>query len=70
MDRHLRPWGRTLKSDTGLDEAIPVSGNRTKLAVFDYIEKFYTPTRRPSSLGNVSPVVFKKQHTLNKRKDA
>ena len=32
--------------------------------IFDYIETFYNPTRRHSSLGFVSPVVFEKQHTL------
>ena len=41
-----------------------------QLAVFDYIETFYNPKRRHSSLGNISPVVFEKQHTLNKSKTA
>jgi putative transposase len=28
--------------------------------VFDYIERFYNPTRRHSTLGNVSPVAFER----------
>lgn len=26
--------------------------------IFDYIERFYNPTRRHSTLGNISPVAF------------
>lgn len=29
-----------------------------RAAVFDYIERFYDPTRRHSTLGNISPVAF------------
>ena len=29
--------------------------------VFDYIERFYNPTRRHSTLGSLSPVEFKRQ---------
>ncbi len=36
----MESFWSTLKSDSGLDEAIPVSRNHTKLAVFDYIETF------------------------------
>ena len=61
----MESFWSTLKTDTGLDEAIPVSRRHTELAVFDYIETFYNPTRRHSSLGYVSPVVFEKQQTLN-----
>ena len=56
----MESFWSTLKSATGLDEAIPVSRNHTKLAVFDYIETFYNPKRCHSSLGNLSPVVFEK----------
>ena len=28
--------------------------------IFDYIERFYNPTRRHSTLGNVSPVMFER----------
>lgn len=26
--------------------------------LFDYIERFYNPTRRHSTLGNISPIAF------------
>jgi len=29
--------------------------------VFDYIERFYNPTRRHSTLGYLSPIDFEKQ---------
>ena len=31
-----------------------------KADVFDYIERFYNPTRRHSTLGYVSPIEFEK----------
>ena len=61
----MESFWSTLKTDTGLDEAMPASRRHAELAVFDYIETFYNPTRRHSSLGFVSPVVFEKQQTLN-----
>ena len=61
----MESFWSTLKTDTGLDTAIPASRRHTELAVFDYIETFYNPTRRHSSLSYVSPVVFEKQQTLN-----
>jgi len=61
----LESFWSTLKTDTGLDTAIPASHRHAELAVFDYIETFYNPTRRHSSLSYVSPVVFEKQQTLN-----
>ena len=33
-----------------------------KMAVFDFIEGFYNPRRRHSSLGQVSPVNFERSH--------
>jgi putative transposase len=32
-------------------------------AIFEYIEAFYNPRRRHSSIGNLSPVEFETQHT-------
>jgi len=58
------------QTDTGLDTAIPASRRHAELAVFDYIETFYNPTRRHSSLGFVSPVVFEKQQQLKHIKAA
>ena len=35
--------------------------NQARQDVFDYIERFYNPTRRHSTLGYVSPMDFEKQ---------
>ena len=35
-----------------------------KLAVFDYLQTFYTPRRRHSALGQIAPATFEAQHTL------
>ena len=60
----MESFWSTLKTDTGLDESIPASRRHTELAVFDYIETFYNPTRRHSSLGYLSPVAFENQQKL------
>jgi transposase InsO family protein len=54
----MESFWASFKSDAGLDESIPASRGHAKLAVFDYIETFYNPTRRHSSLGQISPVAF------------
>jgi putative transposase len=54
----IESFWSTLKSDTDLDVIEPPSRADANLAVFDYIETFYNRTRRHSSLGSVSPVVF------------
>ena len=66
----MESFWSTLKTDTGLDESIPTSRRNTELAVFDYIETFYNPTRRHSSLGYISPVAFENQQKLNDVKAA
>ena len=66
----MESFWSTLKTDTGLDTAIPASRQHAELAVFDYIETFYNPTRRHSSLGQISPVAFEKQQKLNTIKAA
>ena len=35
--------------------------NHAKADVFDYIERFYNPTRRHSTLGYLSPMEFERQ---------
>ncbi len=35
-----------------------------RLAVFDYLEAFYNPRRRHSSLGQIAPAAFEARHTL------
>ncbi|MSU69888.1 MAG: IS3 family transposase [Opitutaceae bacterium] len=60
----MESFWSTLKSDTGLDESIPRSRRHAELAVFDYIETFYNPARRHSSLGQIFPVAFENQQKL------
>jgi putative transposase len=36
------------------------SREQARADVFDYIERFYNPTRRHSTLGYVSPIKFEK----------
>lgn len=57
----MESFWSTLKTETGLDEASPISRRAAELIVFDYIETFYNPKRRHSSLGYISPVAFEKQ---------
>jgi putative transposase len=57
----MESFWSTLKTETGLDEATPISRRAAELIVFDYIETFYNPKRRHSSLGYLSPVAFEKQ---------
>lgn len=59
----MESFWSTLKTETGLDAAVPISRRAAELIVFDYIETFYNPTRRHSSLGYLSPVAFEKQTT-------
>lgn len=61
----MESFWSTLKTETGLDAAVPISRRATELIVFDYIETFYNPTRRHSSLGYLSPVAFENQPTKN-----
>jgi putative transposase len=60
----------TLKTETHLDVVEPISRRAAELIVFDYIETFYNPTRRHSSLGYLSPVAFEKQPTEKDTKAA
>jgi putative transposase len=61
----MESFWSTLKTETGLDAAVPISRRAAELIVFDYIETFYNPTRRHSSLGYLSPVAFENQPTKN-----
>lgn len=66
----MESFWSTLKTETGLDAAVPISRRAAELTVFDYIETFYNPTRRHSSLGYLSPVAFEKLPTKNDIKAA
>jgi putative transposase len=56
----MESFWSTLKTETGLDAAVPISRRAAERIVFDYIETFYNPKRRHSSLGYLSPVAFEK----------
>ena len=66
----MESFWSTFKTDTDLDEIVLASRRQAELAVFDYIETFYNPRRRHSSLGYLSPVAFENQQTLNDIKAA
>jgi transposase InsO family protein len=66
----MESFWSTFKTDTGLDETVLASRREAELAVFDYIETFYNPRRRHSSLGYLSPVVFENQQKLKDIKAA
>ena len=56
----MESFWSTLKTETGIQTAIPPTQNEARLVVFDYIETFYNTTRRHSSLDYLSPVAFEK----------
>jgi putative transposase len=58
----IESFWNTLKTETELDVIIPATRQEAELAVFDYIETFYNPKRRHSSLGQISPVAFELKH--------
>jgi len=66
----MESFWSTLKTETGLDSVVAPTRHAAELAVFDYIETFYNPTRRHSSLGYLSPVAFEKRHAKNDIKAA
>lgn len=66
----MESFWSTLKTETDLDAVVPLSRRAAELIVFDYIETFYNPTRRHSSLGYRSPVAFENQPTKNNIKAA
>jgi transposase InsO family protein len=66
----MESFWSTFKTDTGLDEIVLASRREAELAVFDYIETFYNPRRRHSSLGYLSPVAFENQQKIKDIKAA
>lgn len=66
----MESFWSTLKTETELDAITPISRRAAELVVFDYIETFYNPTRRHSSLGYSSPVAFENQHSKHDIKAA
>jgi transposase InsO family protein len=63
----IESFWSSLKTETEMDIKPPATRAEAKLAIFDYIETFYNPKRRHSSLGYLSPVAFEK---LNSKTDS
>lgn len=53
----------SFKTETDIEAVVPATRRDAEIVAFDYIETFYNPTRRHSSLGYLSPVAFEKQLT-------
>jgi transposase InsO family protein len=66
----MESFWSTLKTETDLVAAVPINRRTAELILFDYIETFYNPTRRHSSLGYISPVAFEQQPTKKDKKAA
>jgi transposase InsO family protein len=49
---------------------VPDTRRAAALVLFGYLETFYNPTRRHSSLDYLSPVAFEKLHQPNIKKAA
>jgi putative transposase len=60
----MESFWSTLKTEC-FGRFIPTTRTEAKSMIFDYIETFYNPVRRHSSLGYKSPVDFEKNHTQN-----
>jgi transposase InsO family protein len=66
----MESFWSSYKTESGLEDALPVTRRQAVLATFDYIETFYNPTRRHSSLGYLSPVAFENQYSTKDIKAA
>jgi len=50
------------QADSLLDRSVWTSRAELSSAMFEWIEAFYNPTRRHTTLGNLSPVEFQRLH--------
>lgn len=66
----MESFWSTLKLDTQIESHAPATRRVAELVIFDYIETFYNPTRRHSSLDYLCPVAFEKLHQPNTKKAA
>jgi len=66
----MESFWSSYKTESDLEERIPATRREAALATFDYIETFYNPTRRHSSLGYLSPAAFENQQKLKDIKAA
>ncbi len=54
-----------------IDRTVLEKRNHTRMAIFDFIEVFYNPWRRHSSIGNRSPAEYERRwHTNQASRDA
>lgn len=51
-----------------LEDGVFLDVEEARMECFDYIDCYYNPIRRHSSLGNISPLQFEKKYLLTKRK--
>jgi hypothetical protein len=67
MGQHGVPsWGSARHRENGVGlSGSATPGNAARADVFDYIERFYNPSRRHSTLGNLSPIAFERAAVLN-----
>ena len=66
----MESFWSTLKLDTEIDIHAPATRRAAELVIFDYLETFYNPMKRHSSLDYLSPVAFEKLHHQNIKKAA
>jgi transposase InsO family protein len=57
--RELEPYAEELEKN-----AMYLTRDDAKADVFDYIERFYNPKRRHSTIGYMSPMEFERQAGL------
>jgi uncharacterized protein YcbK (DUF882 family) len=53
--------GGAKASQHNIGQAVDIDLDGKNAEVFDYIERFYNPTRRHSTLGYLSPIDFERQ---------
>lgn len=75
MSRKGDPWDNAMmesffgKLKTEWSDYIYKTHEEAKTDIFKYIETFYNPVRRHSSLGNISPMEYERRHQAGKLTD-
>jgi len=60
----MESFWSTLKTEAGLDSVVPLNRCAAESIIFDYIECFYSRSRRHSSLSYLFPVAFEQQANI------